>query len=40
MKAQAEAESRPPIYTGKWAKATTEEAEQEKAKVGPAGLSQ
>ncbi len=34
MKAQAEAESRPPIYTGKWAHASAEEVEQEKAKVG------
>ena len=33
MKAQAEAESRPPIYTGKWAHASAEEVEQEKAKV-------
>ena len=33
MKAQAEAESRPPIYTGKWAHASEEEVEQEKAKV-------
>ena len=33
MKAQAEAESRPPIYTGRWAHASSEEVEQEKAKV-------
>ena len=33
MKAQAEAESRPPIYNGKWAKASAEEVEQEKAKA-------
>ena len=33
MKAEAEAESRPPIYTGKWARASAEEVEQEKAKV-------
>ena len=33
MKAQAEAESRPPIYTGRWAYASSEEVEQEKAKV-------
>ncbi len=33
MKAQAEAESRPPIYTGKWARASADEVEQEKAKV-------
>ena len=33
MKAQAEAESRPPIYTGKWAQASSAEVEQEKAKV-------
>ena len=30
MKAQAEAESRPPIYTGRWAHASSEEVEQEK----------
>ena len=33
MKAQAESESRPPIYTGRWAHASSEEVEQEKAKV-------
>lgn len=33
MKAQAEAESRPPVYTGRWAHASPEEVEQEKAKV-------
>ncbi len=33
MKAQAEAESRPPVYIGRWAHASPEEVEQEKAKV-------
>ena len=33
MKAQAEAESCPPVYTGRWAHASPEEVEQEKAKV-------
>lgn len=40
MKAQAEAESRPPVYTGKWAHASAEEVEQEKAKVRAAGPAQ
>ena len=37
MKAQAEAESRPPVYTGRWAHASTEDVEQEKEKVRAAG---
>ena len=37
MKAQAEAESRPPVYTGRWAHASAEDVEQEKAKVRAAG---
>lgn len=34
MKAEAEAQSLPPIYRGKWAHASMEEVEQELAKVG------
>ena len=33
MKALAEAESRPPVYTGRWAHASPEEVKQEKTKV-------
>lgn len=35
MKAQAEAQSLPPIYRGRWASASKEEVEQELAKVAP-----